>query len=147
MNLKQWCEVDERLYIAEADERYKQYASLNYSERLIEKLAEMKLLNAQIFLSSFSEPEEIILSAIENIADAKTKKLELKLHNVRNKRIASTKHQIGNTPVNWSTWRQFNSIQNDPTIRKKVFDEFIIKTKYIAPIIENRFKRIKEIYE
>jgi hypothetical protein len=72
VNLKQWCEVDERLYIAESDERYKQYAGLNYSERLIENLAEMKLINAQIFLSSFSEPKEIILSAIENIADAKT---------------------------------------------------------------------------
>ena len=147
MNLKQWCDVDESLYIAESDERYKQYAGLDYSEQLIQKLAEMKLRNAQIFLSSFSEPKEIILSAIENIADAKTKKLELKLHNVRNKRIASAKHQIGNAPVNWSTWRQFNSIQKDPTIRKKVFDEFITKTKYIAPIIENRFKCIKEVYQ
>ena len=146
MNLKQWCEIDERIYIAEADERYKQYAGFDYSEAVIEQLADMKLRNAQIFLRSFSEPREIYLSTIESIADSKTKKLELKLHNLKNKKIISSKYKFDNVPVNWSTWRQFNSIEKDSLKRKHVFDEFIVKTKYIAPTIERRFSAIKEVY-
>ena len=49
MDLKQWCEIDERIYIADADERYKQYAGFKYSESIIEQLADMKLRNSQIF--------------------------------------------------------------------------------------------------
>jgi hypothetical protein len=146
MNLKQWCEIDERIYIAEADERYKQYAGFDYSEAVIEQLADMKLRNAQIFLRLFSEPREIYLNTIESIADSKTKKLELKLHNLKNKKIISSKYKFDNVPVNWSTWRQFNSIEKDSLKRKHVFDEFIVKTKYIAPTIERRFSAIKEVY-
>src|ERR671919_8015 len=146
MDLKQWCEIDERIYIAEADERYKQYAGFDYSEAVIEQLADMKLRNAQIFLRLFSEPREIYLNAIESIADSKTKKLELKLHNLKNKKIISSKYRFNKAPVNWSTWRQFNSIEKDSVKRKHVFDEFIAKTKYIAPTIERRFSAIKEVY-
>src|SRR5918912_264089 len=146
MDLKQWCEIDERIYIADADERYKQYAGFDYSEAVIEQLADMKLRNAQIFLSSFSEPREIYLNTIESIADSKTKKLELKLHNLKNKKIISSKYRFDKSPVNWSTWRQFNSIEKDSVKRKHVFDEFIAKTKYIAPTIERRFSAIKEVY-
>ena len=146
MDLKQWCEIDERIYIADADERYKQYAGFDYSEAVIEQLADMKLRNAQIFLRSFSEPREIYLNTIESIADSKTKKLELKLHNLKNKKIISSKYKFDNFPVNWSTWRQFNSIEKDSLKRKHVFNEFIAKTKYIAPTIERRFSIIKEVY-
>jgi hypothetical protein len=146
MNLNQWCEIDERIYIAEADERYKQYAGFDYSEEVIKQLADMKLRNAQIFLRSFSEPREIYLNTIESIADSKTKKLELKLHNLKNKKIISSKYKFDKVPVNWSTWRQFNSIEKDSLKRKHVFDEFIVKTKYIAPIIERRFSAIREVY-
>src|ERR671921_753566 len=146
MDLKQWCEIDERIYIADADERYKQYAGFGYSEAVIEQLADIKLRNAQIFLRLFSEPREIYLNTIESIADSKTKKLELKLHNLKNKKIISSKYRFNKAPVNWSTWRQFNSIEKDSVKRKHVFDEFIAKTKYIAPTIERRFSIIKEVY-
>jgi hypothetical protein len=146
MNLKQWCEIDEHIYIADADERYKQYAGFEYSEATIKQLADMKLRNAKIFLNSFSDPREIYLNAIENIADSKTKKLELKLYNLKNKKIISLKYKFDKVPVNWSTWRQFNSIEKDSVKRKQVFDEFIAKTKYIAPTIERRFSAIKEVY-
>ena len=89
MNFKQWCEIDEHIYIAETDERYKQYGGFRYSEKLIERLAEMKILCAQIFINSFLNPREMFLSAVQNIADSKTKRLELKLYNVRNKKIVS----------------------------------------------------------
>ena len=147
MNLKHWCELDELIYISEADEEYKQYAGLNYNEKLIEQLAELKISNSKIFINFFSSPRPLLIGAIEDIAYSKTKKLELELHNERNIKIASSRHIFRDSPVNWSTWRQFNSLEKQHKNRKEVFDEFIEKTKYIAPIIENRFSTIKQVYK
>jgi hypothetical protein len=146
MNLEQWCQLDERIYIAESDERYKQYAGLQHSERVIEQLAELKSISAKTFLGSSSEPRELFLGSLENIADSSTKKLELKLYNLRNQKIVSSRHRFVGTPVNWSTWRQFNSAQKDPAKRKQVFDEFISKTRYISPVIKERFSQMGKIY-
>ncbi len=147
MNLKHWCELDELIYISETDEEYKQYAGLKHNEKLIAQIAEMKISNSKIFIDFFSHPRPLLLGAIEDIAYSKTKKLELELHNVRNTEITSSRYKFKDSPVNWSTWRQFNSLEKEPKNRKEVFDEFIEKTKYIAPIIENRFSTIKQVYD
>ena len=146
MNLKHWCELDELIYISQTDEQYKQYAGLKFNEELIRRLAQVKLSNSKIFIDFFDNPRPLLLGAIEDIAYSKTKKLELELHNTRNSKITSSIHKFKNSPVNWSTWRQFNGLENEPKNRKEVFDEFIKKTEYIAPIIENRFSTIKQIY-
>src|SRR5215471_14020256 len=114
---------------------------------MIEQLAELKLSNSKIFLNYFSSPRTLVLGALEDIAYSKTKRLELELHNARNMKIVSTTHQFNASPVNWSTWRQFNSFERNHVNRQKVFDEFIAKTKYISPIIEERFSSIKQSYE
>lgn len=147
MNLKHWCELDELIYVSQTDEEYKQYAGLNYNEKLIEQLAEVKISNSKIFIDFFSYPRPPFLGAIEDIAYSKTKKLELELHNARNTKITSSKHMFKGSSVNWSTWRQFNSLEKEPGNRKEVYDEFIEKTKYIAPIIENRFSIMERIYK
>ena len=146
MNLKHWCELDEQIYISETDEQYKQYAGLSYNEKLIEQLAEIKIGSSQIFINFFSEPRELLLGSIEDIAYSKTKKLELELHNTRNTKIVSSRHRFKDSPVNWSNWRQFNSLEDNHKKRKDVYDEFIAKTSYIAPIVEQRFLLIKEVY-
>lgn len=147
MNLEQWCELDERIYIAESDERYKQYAGLPYSEKAIKSLAEIKNANARSFLENFSRPRELVLAAIENIADSSTKNLELELYDARNKRVVSKSSRFAGAPVNWSSWRQFNSSAKDDAARKKVFDEFIKKTQFVSPIIRKRFAEIGRVYE
>jgi hypothetical protein len=146
MDLKQWCQLDEQIYIAEMDERYKQHAGLSYSERMIERLAEMRTISAETFVDFFSQPRELFLSSLENIADSSTKKLELKLYNLRNEKIISSRYHFARAPVNWSTWRQFNSIEKDSKKRKHVFDEFISKTRYISPVIKERFDQMGRIY-
>ncbi|MEO9295668.1 MAG: hypothetical protein ABI347_08725 [Nitrososphaera sp.] len=145
MNLKQWCQLDEQIYIAESDERFKQYAGLGHSEQVIKRLAELKNASAQLFLDNFSEPRELYLSSIDAIADSSTKTLELKLYNLRNKKIVSAQKFAG-SPINWSTWRQFNSAEKDPKKRKQVFDELVKKTRYISPVIKERFDRIGMVY-
>lgn len=146
MDLKQWCQLDEQIYIAEMDERYKQHAGLWYNELVIQRLAEMRVISAEMFITFFSQPRELVLSSLENIADSSTKKLELKLYNLRNKKIISSSYKFRRTAVNWSTWRQFNSLEKDSKKRKHVFDEFISKTKYISPIIKERFDQMDRIY-
>jgi oligoendopeptidase F len=147
MNLKHWCELDELIYVSQTDEEYKQYAGLNYNEKLIEQLAQMKKRNSTIFIDFFSHPRPLLLGSVEDIAYSKTKKLELDLHDARNTQITSTMHTFKGSQVNWSNWRQFNSIEKVPKNRKEVFDEFIEKTKYIKPFIENRFSNIKQVYK
>jgi hypothetical protein len=147
LNLKQWCDLDEIIYSSQTDEEYKQYAGLDFKKEIIEQLAEMKIINSKIFIDFFSHPRPVLLGAIEDIAYSKTKKLELELHNMRNYKVSSSKYKFNSSPVNWSTWRQFNSHEKKPTKRKELFNEFIAKTKYIAPIVEKRFLSIKQIYE
>jgi hypothetical protein len=146
MDLKQWCQLDEHIYIAEMDERYKQHAGVCYNERIIERLAEMRNISAETFINFFSQPRELVLSSLENIADSSTKKLELKLYKLRNEKIISSSYKFRRTPVNWSTWRQFNIMEKDPKRRKQVFDEFISETKYISPVIKDRFDQMDRIY-
>ena len=146
MDLNQWCQLDEQIYIAEMDERYKQHAGFSYSEGIIERLAEMRIISAETFVDFFSQPRELFLSSLENIADSSTKKLELKLYNLRNEKIISSRYRFARAPVNWSTWRQFNSIEKDPKKRKHVFDEFISKIRYISPVIAERFDQMDRIY-
>jgi hypothetical protein len=146
LDLEQWCQLDEQIYIAEMDERYKQHAGLCYDERIIERLAEMRTISAETFVSFFSQPRELVIISLENIADSSTKKLELKLYNLRNKKIISSSYKFRRTAVNWSTWRQFNSLEKDSKKRKHVFDEFISKTKYISPVIKERFDQMDRIY-
>jgi Peptidase family M3 len=147
LNLKQWCDLDEIIYSSQTDEEYKQYAGLDFRREIIERLAEMKIINSEIFVNFLSQPRPLLLGAIEDIASSKTKKLELELHNSRNEKISSSKYRFNDSPVNWSSWRQFNSHEKESTKRKEVFDEFILKTKHIAPIVETRFLSIKQVYE
>ncbi|MCI0561694.1 MAG: hypothetical protein MN733_24660, partial [Nitrososphaera sp.] len=146
MNLEQWCQLDELIYVADADERYKQYAGLQHSEKTIQRLAEMRNISARLFLDSFPGPRELFLAAVENIADSSTKELELKLYNTRNQKIVSNRHRFGKSHVNWSTWRQFNNVEKDSMKRKQVFDEFISKTRFVAPLIDKRFNKIADAY-
>jgi oligoendopeptidase F len=146
LNLQHWCELDEQIYISETDEQYKQYAGLSYNEKLIEQLAEIKIGSSKIFINFFSKPRELLLGSIEDIAYSKTKKLELDLYNTRNTKIVSSRHMFKDSPINWSNWRQFNSLEGNHKKRKDVYDEFIAKTNYIAPIVEQRFSLIKNVY-
>lgn len=146
MNLEVWCKIDEALYNTETNEQYLQFAGHDYDKKNIENLSKMKYLLSEIFVRSFSEPRILLLSSIENISDAITKPLELKLHVLRSSKIKNRDFKYGGKHITWNTWRQFNSTEIDHKKRRLVFDDFVKKTKYIAPVINLRFKRIRKIY-
>jgi hypothetical protein len=146
LDLRQWCQIDESIHVAATDEEYRKYAGINNNEEVIERLAELKLSTSKIFINTFSNPRTLVLGSIEDIAYSKTKKLELELHNTRNTKIVSATHKFNDSYVNWSTWRQFNSLEKNHLDRKEVFDEFITKTEFISSIVEARFSLIKQVY-
>ena len=145
MDVLQWCDIEECIFIAETDEVYKKYAGLKHSNELILSLANLRLLNSKLFLKNYVKPHDLFLSVVENFVDSSTKDLELKLHDVRTKKIVS-KYKFNNENINWTTWRQFNNNEKNSNKRKQVFDEFIEKTKYISPIIYNRFENVRSLY-
>ncbi|MGI9012356.1 MAG: hypothetical protein ACR2F1_14390 [Nitrososphaeraceae archaeon] len=145
MNILQWCDIDECLLIANTDEVYKKYAGLKHSNESILSLANLRLLNSELFLKNYREPFDLFLSVVENFVDSSTKDLELKFHDIRTNKIVS-KYKFNNKNINWNTWRQFNNNEKNSQKRKKVFDEFIEKTKYISPVIYNRFEKIRSLY-
>jgi carboxypeptidase Taq (M32) metallopeptidase len=148
MNFKQWCKLDEMLYVCQTDEEFKQYAGMDYNEELIVQLAEMRRLNSKTYIESFpNHDESLFLGAVEEIAYSKTKAQELEIHRLRNTDIVSNKHMFNGVPVNWSNWRQFNSQEKVDLKRKEVFDEFIEKTKKISSIVESRFSIMNQTYD
>jgi hypothetical protein len=147
MNFKQWCRLDEMLYVCQTDEECKQYAGLDHDEGLIVQLAEMKRQNSKTYIDFFpNQDDALFLGAVEDIAYSKTKTLELEIHRLRNTDIVSANHKFNGVPVNWSTWRQFNSYEKEDSKRQEVFDEFIEKTQKISPIVESRFSLINQTY-
>ena len=145
MDVLQWCDIEECIFIAETDEVYKKYAGLKHSNELILSLANLRLLNSKLFLRNYVKPHDLFLSVVENFVDSSTKDLELKLYDVRTKKNVS-KYKFNNKNINWTTWRQFNNNEKNSNKRKQVFDEFIDKTKYISPIIYNRFEKVRSLY-
>jgi Peptidase family M3 len=147
MNFKQWCRLDEMLYVCQTDEECKQYAGLDHDEDLIVQLAGMKRQNSKTYIDFFpNQDDALFLGAVEDIAYSKTKTLELEIHRLRNTDIVSAKHKFNGVPVNWSTWRQFNSHEKEDSKRQEVFDEFIEKIQKISPIVESRFSLINQTY-
>lgn len=146
MNLAEWCNLDEQIYIAQAREQYNQFAGLPFSENVMKMLAELKITNTKIFLQEFREPRRLLLSSLESMADAEAKELELEMFRLRNSEIKSEAHQFNGRPVNWSSWRQFNAAEEDWRKRKQVYDELIAKASVITKVIDSRFKKMKETY-
>jgi hypothetical protein len=67
LDLKEWCQIDEAIHVAATDEEYKKYAGIENNEKLIERIAELKLSNSKIFINSFSNPRALVLGSIEDI--------------------------------------------------------------------------------
>ena len=87
MNIDHWCKIDECLVIAETDEIYKKYAGLEYSNKVILNIAELRFKNANLFLDLFHEPLDLYVSVATNFVESITRQLELKLYDLRSKKI------------------------------------------------------------
>jgi len=139
------CKKLEELEVRFNEETYKRYAGFEYDETLLKELSSKILEVQKEIVEKFKEPRRLYLASIFGIAEAAKLEESLRLYDARNKEITAEKYKIGDTVVNWSSWRQFNAVTEDHSKRKEVFDTFIQKVPKITPLIESLFKKSKEI--
>ena len=60
MDVLQWYDIDECLFIAETDEVYKKYAGLKHSNELILSLANLRLLNSKALLKKLCKTTRLV---------------------------------------------------------------------------------------
>jgi hypothetical protein len=144
MNLSSWCTVDEALYVAYANEEWRQFSGLPYSEPFMKSVAEKRIDHAKAFLSEFKEPRRLFLGKVFDVADASKTPLKLELHRKREHEIVSRSYEVNRRPVTWNSWRQFNAQAKTVADRKAVFDEFVGKVDAVTPTIKAMFDKSRE---
>ncbi|HYG00191.1 MAG TPA: M3 family metallopeptidase [Candidatus Saccharimonadales bacterium] len=147
MNLDNIRNMLENAHIIQNEETYSQFAGLKYDPTIIEHVSSIKIQCCQLFMKSHHSPRELFLSSLEIIAEDKTKRLEQKLHEIRNTKVVDKRYKLEGNYINWSNWRQFNALEENHKHRKDVFDCFIDKSELLKPVIEKRFTNIREIYQ
>jgi hypothetical protein len=147
MNLSSWCNVDEALYIAYANEEWRQFNGLTYSEAFMKSLAEKRIDHAKEFLSEFKEPRRLYLGKVSDVAEASKTALKLELYRKREEELVSKSYEVNGRPVTWNSWRQFNAKTTASRDRKAVFDEFVDKTDFVTPTIKAMFDKSRELHE
>ena len=145
MNLSSWCTVDEALYVAYANEEWRQFSGLPYSEDFMKSVAEKRIDHAKDFLSEFKEPRRLFLGKVFDVADASKTPLKLELHRKREQEIVSRSYEVNGRPVTWNSWRQFNAQAKTSADRKVVFDEFVGKVETVTPTIKGMFEKSREV--
>ncbi len=141
-NLTQWCEHQERISVELRKEHWKLQIGLPYSKEKIGLLETQSKKHGETFLQHWKKPEVLYWEAVGSISGEKTYQLELKLEELRRTKITSI---IAGKAINWPTWRQFAASATDQQ-RKKVFDEFVEKSKSIAPVIHEKFDKETRIF-
>jgi len=145
MNLSSWCTVDEALYVAYANEEWRQFSGLPYSESFMRSVAEKRIDHAKEFLSRLKEPKRLFLGKVSDVAEASKTPLKLELYRKREQEIVSNSYELNGRPVTWNSWRQFNAQTKNPEDRKAVFDEFISKVDFVTPTIREMFDRSAKV--
>jgi hypothetical protein len=147
MNLSSWCRVDEALYVAYANEEWRQFSGLPYSESFMKCVAEKRIDHAKDFLSQFKEPRRLFLGKVYDVSDASKTPLKLELYRKREEEVVSKAYEVNGRPVTWNSWRQFNAQAKASADRKAVFDEFVGKVNLITPTIKGMFDKSREVEE
>ena len=124
MNLSSWCTVDEALSVAYANEEWRQFNGLTYSEPFMKSIAEKRIDHAKEFLCELKEPRRLFLGKVSDVADASKTPLKLELYRKREQEIVSKSHEVNGGAVTWNSWRQFNAQSKSSADRKALFDEY-----------------------
>lgn len=129
-----------------SEQRYNERAGLPFDKDLMKQLSVQLTDVCSQFLKSFSEPRSMCLESIDTIAEARRLEVELEFEETRMEKISTGRYDVGGRKLNWGSWRQFNSMTQDPGMRKEVFDDFISKAPSIAPLVERRMAVSREVY-
>jgi hypothetical protein len=87
----------------------------------------------------------LFIMSIGAVGAAVTYRQLLKLYEARTLKVVSREFKFGGAPVNWGSWRQFAASTNDSAARKRLFDDFLVKSSVLAPLIRSRFETYKRL--
>ncbi len=146
VHLQSWCVVDEALYVAYYHEYWKLHNGLDYNEKFMKSVAKQRAKHSRTFLEQEREPRRLFLKSLVDLSDAEKTSLVLKLEKAREEKIVTKKYSIDGTPVNWNNWRRFNVTAKRHKARKEVYDEFIKKTRLIAPLIRSLHGKSRRVH-
>ena len=82
----------------------------------------------------------LFIMSVGAVGMAVTYRQLLKLYAARTTKVVSKEFKFGGAPVNWGSWRQFAASTDDASARKRIFDDFVVKSSALAPLIQSRFE-------
>ena len=91
--------LDEQIYIAEMDERYKQHAGFSYSEGIIERLVRNEDLLVQRRLSTSFRHKGVVSKPRSKTLRIRQRKNLNQAYNLRNEKIISRATGLPETPL------------------------------------------------
>lgn len=144
--LSAWAIIDESYSILNSQENWKMYNGLDFDENFMKSIAEQKARHAELFLSTSRRPRRLFTKCVSDVSESKKTPLSLELDKARSERVVSKKGRFKGRPVNWKSWRQFNS-KADAKKRKQVYDDLIKKTPTIRPIIRATFEKSWSVHK
>lgn len=127
-------------------QQYNLKAGLEYDRTLMESESESLLKLSKEFLDSYLEPRSFYLNCINTIAQSRKLPISLEIYEKRNAEISYNKYNFAGKPVNWGSWRQFNTLSRDIKERKEIFDFFIEKASQLSSLISTRFNIAQQVY-
>lgn len=136
---------EENLVVALNKEYYKMHVGLAFSKAGIAALERALANQARLFLQNFQEPYLLYLYSVGSITSEQTYKLYLELTKLRQTKIKNNAFKFKGQPVTWQTWRQW-AITAPDSQRKAVFDDFISKSRFLAPVVKAWFAKCSEIF-
>ncbi len=146
MDLNTWCNNVEEIELKLGKEYFKMSVGLKYSKKKIGILEKINSNYSKVFLKNFKEPKEIYYDAVIGTASESLSKSFIKLNDLRRTKIVSKEFKFEGKPVNWNNWKQFASNSSDED-RKKIFDDFMEKSKYLAPVVNEISETYRQKYK
>ncbi len=136
----------EKYFTQLSEQNYNQIAGLPYNKNLMNSVSETLVGLSSEFLGSYEEPRAFYLDSIDTIAKARKLPLSLEIYEKRMSLISTKEFHFKDKPVNWGSWRQFNALSSNPSDRQRVFDDFVTKSRELAPLIIKRFNISRQVY-
>jgi hypothetical protein len=147
--LDSWTKAAESLETAKNMLYFKQLVGLKFDKRRLASLEGKTKAHYTSYLRSHGRKKDtsrgLFLMSVGTVGMAVTYKQLLKLYEARATKVVSREFKFGGAPVNWGSWRQFAASTDDSAARKKVFDDFILKSSVLAPLVQRRFETYRAL--
>jgi len=149
VSLGSWTREAESLEAGKNLLYFKQLVGLKFDKGRLAALERRSKSHYTRYLDTYGRsegsPRGLFLMSVGAVGSALTYKQLLELHEARAKKVLSREFKFGGVPVNWGSWRQFAASTDDSAARKKVYDDFIVKSSVLAPLIRRRFETYRAL--